>query len=118
MRKLTVLAGFLATCLFASAQKNKSKDPELPAFGKIEKADLELKECSFDEKAEAMVLIDDGQLDFIFGKGFELKHRVRIKILSEKGLEEANIHLSYISAKKEEDITGLEAVTYNLDAAG
>lgn len=115
MKKSILLNVMLCTTVLAFAQK---KEADLPAFGKVEKADLEMKECSFDEKAEAMVLVDDAQLDFVFGSGYEMKRRRRIKILSDKGLEWANIHLSYISAKGEEDIKGLEAQTYNLDEKG
>lgn len=118
MRKLTMIATMLAICTCTYSQKDKSKEIDLPGFGKIVKTDLELKECSFDEKAEAMVLIDEGQLDYIFGKGFELKHRMRIKILTEKGLDRANIQLKYFSGKDGEDISSIDAVTYNLDANG
>ena len=105
----------LCTSVLVFAQK---KEVELPPFGKVDKADLEMKECSFDEKAEALVLLDDAQLDLVLGAGIDMKRRRRIKILSDKGLEWANVHLSYISARGEEDIKGLEAQTYNLDASG
>jgi len=75
-----------------------------------------MKECDFDKKAEAVVLLDDAELDFI--DDVEMTRRVRIKILSDKGLDRANIHLVYRSEKNEQDIKGLEAQTYNLDAAG
>jgi len=86
------------------SEKDKNKNEELPPFGKVEKADLEMKECDFDKKAEAVILIDDARLDEVMGSGVEMKKRVRIKILSTKGLEYADIHLPYISAKNEEDI--------------
>jgi len=115
MKKSILLNVMLCISLLAFTQK---KEAELPAFGKVEKAELQMKECSFDEKAEAMVLLDDAQLDLVLGAGVEMKRRCRIKILSEKGLEWANVHLSYISARGEEDIKGLEAQTYNLDENG
>lgn len=115
MKKLILFKVLLCTVVLSYAQK---KDLDLPAFGKVDKTDLEMKECSFDEKAEAMILIDDAQLDFILGSGYEMKRRRRIKILSEKGLEWANVHLSFISARNEEEIKGLEAQTYNLDEKG
>ena len=77
-----------------------------------------MKECDFDARAEAMVLLDDGLLEFIMPSGMELKRRVRIKILSNKGLDWANVHLSYISNGNLQNISGIEAQTYNLDANG
>lgn len=75
-----------------------------------------MKECDFDKKAEAVVLIDDAELDFV--DGVEMTRRVRVKILSDKGLDQANIHLVYRSEKNDQEIRGIEAQTYNLDAAG
>lgn len=111
-----MLACALALGFTSSAQKG-NKD-EIPTFGKVDKADLEMKECSFDEKADALVLLEDGQLDFISGSGIEMKRRVRIKILSQKGLDEANIRLPFVSAKNAESVGSLDAQTYNLDESG
>src|SRR6185503_21326880 len=96
------------------AQKSRDGNPDLPPFGKIDKADLEMKSCDFDDKAEALVFLEDGQLDYIFGSGMELTKRVRIKILSNKGLDMANIHIRYLtSGSDREEIRNLEAQTYN-----
>ena len=117
MSKLTVLAIAMAISFSTIAQKNK-KDSNLPSFGDIDKTDLEMKKCDFDDKAEAEVLIDDGILEW-GGMDLDFKRRVRIKIFNNKGLDQANIHLSYRSDKDGgEDITGLEAQTYNLDDKG
>jgi hypothetical protein len=104
--------------LSLAAQKNKKKDPALPEFGVVDKEELEMKACDFDDNAEALVLLDDGTLDFVIGRGIEMKRRIRIKILNDKGLDWANVHLSYYSERNVQDILGLEAQTYNLDAAG
>ena len=77
------------------SQKNKGKDSNIPAFGKVEKAELEMKECDFDKNAEAMVLFDKGQLNCILGKGIDLERHIRIKILNDKGKDRADIRLSY-----------------------
>jgi hypothetical protein len=117
MSKLTVLVIALTLSLSVFAQKNKNKDPNLPAFGSVEKSDLEMTKCAFDEKAEAMVLVDEGVLEDV-GSDLEFKRRVRIKIFNEKGLDQANIRIHYRSEKNLESISGLEAQTYNLDANG
>ena len=99
-------------------QKNKDKDSNIPAFGKVEKADLELKECDFDKKAEAMVLFDKGQLDYILGRGIDLIRHTRIKILNEKGKDRADVHLVYHSWENDESIQDISAQVYNLDPSG
>lgn len=101
------------------AQKNKTTDPNLPPFGQVDKADLLMKDCDFDEKAEAEVLVDEGELAYIYNAGMEMKRRIRIKILSNKGLDWSNVHLSFRNiAGRLDYISDLEAHTYNLDAAG
>src|SRR5215216_3792804 len=115
MKKLACLLFILSCSTILIAQKNKKTNPDLPAFGTVEKSDLELKNCDFDDKAEAMILVDEGTLEFVLGSGLELKKRIRIKILNDKGLEWANVHLPYRSAAGDQNIISLEAQTYNLD---
>src|SRR6476469_2747070 len=118
MRKLPLLALILFISAHAIAQKKKNSNPNLPAFGVVEKADLEMKTCDFDDKAEALVLLDDGALEYIINSGMEMERRIRIKILNDKGLDWANVHLSYRAERNAQDIESLEAQTYNLDAGG
>lgn len=118
MKRQIFLLPLLFITLSLMSQKNKKGEKDIPGFGNVEKADLEMKECDFDDKAEALVLLDVGELDYLAATGLELKRRVRIKILSDKGLDWANIHLRYWSEKNAQDITNIEAQTYNLDAAG
>ncbi len=56
MKSNLLLLVILALTLTAAAQK------ETPAFGKVDKADLEMKDCDFDKNAEAMVLFDVGEV--------------------------------------------------------
>lgn len=118
MKKLLHLSAGIIISLSIYGQKNKNKDSNIPAFGKVEKADLEMKECDFDKNAEAMVLFDKGQLDYILGSGINLERHIRIKILNDKGKDRADIHLSYINFKNDEDIKDITAQVYNLDPSG
>jgi hypothetical protein len=118
LARITSVILFISLSTALSAQKKKDTNESLPPFGTVSKEDLELKTCEFDEKAGAMVLLDEGHLEYVFGKGMDLKRRVRIKILSNKGLEWANVSLKYHSYQNDEDITGLEAQSYNLDGSG
>ena len=36
---------------------------KIPSFGKIDKADLEMKDCDFDPGSEAFVLFDIGEIE-------------------------------------------------------
>ncbi|WP_315822807.1 DUF3857 domain-containing protein [Paraflavitalea speifideaquila] len=114
MRKMIALITVLGLTLSAFAQKDK----DIPAFGTVDKADLLLKECEFDKDAEALVLFDVGEAYLDMMGSIELVHHVRIKILKDKGLKVADIHIPYHSYRNDESIKSLSAQTYNLDAAG
>ncbi|MEP7163641.1 MAG: hypothetical protein ABI741_03050 [Ferruginibacter sp.] len=60
MRQMTVALLCTVFCCPLFAQK------DIPAFGKIDKADLEMKECAFDKAAEAMVLFDIAEVYCFF----------------------------------------------------
>ena len=113
-----ILAIAIAVLLTTASYAQKDKD--VPAFGKVEKADLDMKECDFDKYAEAVVLFDVAELYGNLSTYFsiDLERHVRIKILNDKGLGNADIKLRYIGAKGEESIKNLQAQTYNLDASG
>lgn len=105
------LLSFFLSCITITASAQKP-----PEFGKVDKAELELNTCEFDKDAEAVVLFDEGE--FYYEVNFGLERHIRIKILKDKGLERANIHIKYHSFGGDETVKGLTAQTYNLDAAG
>ena len=53
---------FFIPLLMAALCTNVFAQKDIPAYGKVDKADLELKECAFDNAAEAMVLFDVGEV--------------------------------------------------------
>jgi hypothetical protein len=111
----------LVTCLTTTLSLFAQKGGDVPGFGKVEKADLELKTCDFDDKAEAVVLFDVGELYFdltSMSSSMQFERHVRIKILKAKGKDQADIHLPYFSYRNIEYIKNLTAQTYNLDASG
>lgn len=117
MRTLLLLASTLLVTLSTVAQKNK----DIPAFGKVEKSELEMKECDFDKNAEALVLFDVGTLSCTINPGgvfFEMSRHVRIKILNDKGLDQSNINIKYYAAQNTQSVRNLTAQTYNLDGSG
>jgi Domain of Unknown Function with PDB structure (DUF3857) len=128
--KCTVMFILVLFSVHAFAQKQD----DIPEFGKIDKADLLLTQCDFDPNASAVVLFD---VEEVFCKlythtGFGtpntlttrsdvfagITRRVRIKILTNKGMAMANIKIPYFSRHGQESISDISAQTYNLDPAG
>lgn len=111
-----------ALALFFSISVSAQKDKDIPGWGKIDKADLELKECEFDKDAEAMILLDKGEVEYQRGTrdvfALKMNVRTRIKIFKEKGFRLADVRIPYYSDGSYEKIIDVDAVTYNLDASG
>lgn len=118
MKKILLMAFACLPVLALHAQKDK----DLPGFGKIDKADLELKACEFDKDAEAMVLLEHGEVEFQRGNHWifatKIEKRVRLKIFKEKGIDRATIKLPYVTDDNYEKMLDVDAVTYNLDPSG
>jgi hypothetical protein len=117
-----MLSLLLATITSISfAQKKQPATELLPVYGKVEKTDLESNSCEFDKNAQAMVLFDLGEVYCSFnnaGLTTEVQRHIRIKILNNKGLDQADIHIPFYSYKNIEAVRKLEAQTFNLDASG
>ena len=111
-------------CLLFSL--NLSAQKEVPSFGKIDKADLEMKDCDFDPGAVAVRLLDVG--DMFYDRGTAgitflktiYNKRVRIKILKDKGLSYANVEIPFFTNGVDdiEKIRQIDACIYNLDETG
>lgn len=94
---------------------------KLPNFGKIDKADLQITTCSFDPGAEAIWLMDLGEVQYNLTPGqiyIQTDHRCRIKILNDKGISSADIKIPYYSKDNYESISNVDGYVYNMDDAG
>ncbi len=109
---------FSGAVLQVTAQKNQ------PAFGKVEKGDLLMTDCDFDKGADAVILIDWGSTFYDRGTvGYStfktvLQRRIRIKILKEKGISQADVEIPFYIHNKKEQVLDLKANTYNIDGSG
>ncbi len=115
MKNLFVAPLMLLLSTVTFAQK------DLPEFGKIDKDDLLMKECDIDKDAVAYKLIDYGDVSYQSGRDlFQIvtEHRVRIKILKDKGVDYANVKLKFYTVDRYEDISNVSGITYNLDNTG
>jgi hypothetical protein len=100
--------------LFTYAQK-------APSFGKIDKAEVESKECSYEQGAEAECLYDYGEVNYFVNGGSFTNERIewrRIKVYNEKGLDRANIKVPFYSKGNLVSVLKITGYTYNLNAAG
>lgn len=114
MKPSITLLVFLFVTAFTTAQK-------LPSFGKIDKADLLSTDCSYDPGAEVEYLVDFAEVKYFFNSSEfinETKHRIRIKILKEKGLDVANVRLPFYKVGNRQSMGQIDGYTYNLDEKG
>ena len=112
MRRLIVALLFLWCCLPAMAQ------PEFETWGKVTSEERNLKVCDFDPEADAVVLLDEAVSDHNDDRNLLTYRHIRIKILKEKGLHEADVAIAYYARNEYESIDEIEGTAYNFDAAG
>lgn len=103
----------LLTAIFSNAQK-------APVFGKIDKADLESKECPYEKDAPAECLYDYGEVNYFVNMNNFTNERLvwnRIKVYNEKGLDRANIKIPFYAKGNHINIIKISGYTYNLDGS-
>jgi len=91
------------------------------SFGNITQTEIKMSACDFDKNAEAVVLFDVEEVKCVIYPASiytDVDRHIRIKILNDKGLDQANIKITYFSYLKTEAISNIIAQTYNADAAG
>ena len=108
-----VFSGAFGMSLYA--QNAQPSAPASQPFGKIDKSDLEMTACDFEQDANAEILFDKGSV--YFGAHYEriFERHVRIKIFNENGKNESDIKLRYIGDNNYESISDVKAETFNLN---
>jgi hypothetical protein len=99
---------FLA-CLFALPVN--AQDFSEPVIVKPE--EIRMKECSFDPEADAVVLMHEAYADHDDRYRLITNHRVRLKILKEKGISHADIRIPYYLKDNFESIDVIRGRIYN-----
>ena len=87
-------------------------------FGQFSGAEFDMKECSFDKTADAVVLFDQATSSYNEHYNLITDRRTRFKILKEKGIQRGNIHILFYSKDKFEFIDHIEATIATPDASG
>ncbi|CAN5357436.1 hypothetical protein BH11BAC3_BH11BAC3_40390 [soil metagenome] len=102
-------------CLFFILQ---GKAQIFPYYGIISGNEKELKECSFDKDANAIILLHEATSDYDDEYHLITTHHVRIKILKEAGLSVADVSIPFYRKDDFENIYKVEGMTFNYDAQG
>lgn len=87
-------------------------------FGKVRKDDFNNPLIEKYPDAEAIKLYDEGLIYFdVYKEDFKtiFEHTVRIKILSQAGLDWANVSIPYFAFRNYEEIGMIKGYTFNLD---
>src|SRR5258706_5648513 len=85
----------------------------MPEFGNYSAEEINLKECSFDKNAEAVVLLDAAIADHDDEYRLITHHRIRIKILHQREVDQGNIIIPFYSKDKFEYLSNIRGVTFN-----
>ncbi len=113
MKKLNQFL-LLITCLFVLINSSNAKGIK---FGKISKEEFALKECSYEKEASAVILSRTCTVN-LYHSMITYNHHVRIKILKEEGIDQANIALSYYKNNRIDEITNIKGYTISLNDMG
>ncbi|RYE29229.1 MAG: DUF3857 domain-containing protein [Sphingobacteriaceae bacterium] len=108
----TTVVSLLLLAQICSAQ-TAQPNVLVQAFGKINQADLDMKQCDFEKDANAMVLFDSANIFFDPDFRIVMERHKRIKIFNSKGADEANIRVEYYGGNKSESIYSVQAETIN-----
>jgi hypothetical protein len=109
---ILILLCFIA--FFSKAQTPQSTAPAAQPYGKIDSADLIMKECAFEKDANAMILFDKGDAYYDPNWDLAMSRHTRIKIFNDNGKDNANIRIEFYSGNHVEYITGMQAQTINM----
>lgn len=108
MKRFTLIA---ACWLFANSLLTAQ---EFPDFGIINNEERDLKQCTFDKDANAVVLLHEAFSDYDDQHQLITVHHIKIKILKEKGIESANVSIPFYRSNDFEQITMVEGMTINM----
>jgi hypothetical protein len=88
------------------------------AFGVFSQADINLKECSFDKEADAVIISDMARSNYNSEYNLVTDRKIKFKILNEKGIDRGNIRIRYYSDEGFEFISDIEANVLSPDENG
>ena len=89
-------------------------------FGKIAVADFDLSSCKVSPDAEAVIIMDAGESDFVLNAqqqfALEFKKYKRVKIINKSGFDAATVEIPlFTNGSDDEKLDNFKATTYNLE---
>lgn len=87
-------------------------------FGTATTEEINMKECAFDNNADAVILLDHAVAQYDDQYQLITERRIRLKILKEKGVERGNIRIPFYSGDGFEYIRDIEAVVITPEGDG
>ncbi|HKH63625.1 MAG TPA: DUF3857 domain-containing protein [Flavitalea sp.] len=100
-------------CGVASLFLCKAHSQKFPSYGQVSADELNMKQCIFDKNADAVVLLDEAVSDYNDEYNLITNRHIRIKILKEKGLDNADITIPYYRKDDIEMVHNIEAMVIN-----
>jgi hypothetical protein len=110
MRTSVIARYFLFLFVFAFSFMYSLGQLELPPLGTVNLSEFDIKECSFDKTADAIVIYDQAVSNHNEEYNLVTQRRIRFKILKESGIERGNIRIRFYSKDNFEFLTGINAV--------
>src|SRR6476659_10145174 len=105
MRKILTIAIILLV--------NQLKAQDLASLGNCTREELQMTECSFDKDATAVVLLHEAKSEYNDEHNLVTVHHLKIKILKDKGIENANIEIPFYRKDDFEYIDAIQGITIN-----
>ncbi|MBS1732331.1 MAG: DUF3857 domain-containing protein [Bacteroidetes bacterium] len=102
---------FLSLCVHAQVH-------EFTGYGAPTLEDIRLKKCSFDADADAVILLNEAWTDFDESYRMVTSHHIRLKILTDKARDAANVKIRYYRKDDFEEIYDIDGMTINQEADG
>ena len=84
-------------------------------FGEFTAGEIALTQCDFDKEAEAVVLLDQARSTYDDQYQLITQHRIRMKVLKERGIENGNIRILFYGDDHFETIRNISAVVLNME---
>jgi hypothetical protein len=108
----------LIACLLACSFAVSVNAQEFSDAIVIKPEEIRMKECPFDLEADAVVLMHEAYADHDDRYRLITNHRVRLKILREKGISHADIRIPFYSKENFESVEVIRGRIYNETSNG
>ncbi len=111
-KRSAIFTLIIFSCTLSSSAQN------FTPFAELTMDEVQLKQCSFDPEANAVVLLHEAHSDYDESYHLVTKHHVRIKILKEKGLSNADVSIPFWRKDGFEEVVVTNAATISIDGMG